>query len=148
MATIFTAVPGSVTITRGLSQTYDFGKERLNHSTILLPSGNVYTYDHGPTLNRGILEFSYVTYAEAEAFRNWLVNQIRFAMMPFTITPASWDDIGRGEGVALGVCHYDGEPTTADVIRRRGQAGKFDIRFPYFSIDFDTVGIPADVVGG
>lgn len=141
---LFIAPGGSVQITRGLSQTYDFGKERLNHVSILTPAGSVYTYDSGPTLIRGVLEFSFVRREEAEALRNWIVDVIRFASIPFTLTPNSWDDIGSGDGIALGVCRWDGEATTRDAIRRRGQAGKFDISFPYFSIVYDTVGRPVE----
>lgn len=145
---IFSAVAASVEVTRGISQDSDNGKERLNHKSVLTPSGLVYAYDSGPTIIRGVININFVNETEADALKNWIVNVIRFAYTPFTLTPRPHENLGRGPGVALGFCHWDGEATTRDAVRRRGQANKYDITFPYFTIEFDTIGVPAEPVGG
>ena len=136
---------GGILISRGLDQTSDWSRERMNSSSMVSGSGFVVAYDVGPTLIRGKIVIKHVSQTEAENLRAWLVGTAKFSLNEFTITPTIDDDLGAGYGEAITV-NYDGQPSTSGIIFPTGAGGKYEINLPYVYRVDDDGGAPDEEV--
>ena len=125
---------GSVSIPKGMDQTSSVGKSKNNTIVRDCADGTRLGYSQGPNILYGNLVFKMVTKADADAFKNWLVDQVQFTRC-FTITPNSVSDIGNELGVKLFYCYWNGSFDTREYIRPRGVGNRFDIDVPYYSLD-------------
>jgi hypothetical protein len=123
---------GNVTINRGIEHTSTFWLERINQNTQVSSTGVRFNFDNSRSILRGIIEIRYITKAEADALRNFIVNTIRFGRFQFDIIPASYNDLGLGDGITIPLASYDGDFSTADIIKPIGKANKFNVSFSYF----------------
>jgi hypothetical protein len=121
----------SVTISRNLDPSSSHYFERLNHFAKRSVSGNILSYDSGPTLLHGKLVIKFVSRSEAMALRAWINDVIRFGLKAFAISANSYDDLGLGLGVSITWCKLDSTASTADLIVPRGVGDKWDITIPY-----------------
>jgi len=132
---------GTVTISKNIEHNSRFWFDRLNQVSHETLSGDILSYDNGPTILRGVIRVNYVTESEATSFRNWLRNSVRYRRYSFTITPESFIDLGMGEGVAVTDAYFDSTDASTDgIIEPVGRASKFNIVFPYRKRIVPTVG--------
>ena len=131
MSTSFITI-GDVTINRGIEHTSSFWLERTNQSTQTSSTGARFNYDNSRTILKGTIEIRYITKADADLLRNFIVNTARFGRFEFDIIANSFVDLGLGVGVQISLANYDGEQSTADIIKPIGKANKFNVSFPYY----------------
>lgn len=121
----------SITISRDLDPSSTFYRDRLNHFSRRTVSGNIITYDSGPTLLHGKLVLKLVGHAEAKALQNWINDDIRYCLKPWAISANAWDDLGMGLGIAILICKLDSLTSTEDILKHRGPGSKWDVSLPY-----------------
>ena len=126
----FTGPVSSVCINRGLSSDSKFWFARLNNASKLSVSGNVLTYDGGPTMLHGIISLQYVDKSDADLLRMWIC-EVRFGLHPFSIAVDANADLGLGKGVTLSMAKLDGVTDTSQVFTNHARPDKVDIAFPY-----------------
>lgn len=131
---------GTLTIDRGIEHTSSFWKERINQKSQRSATGQIFTFDNSRTILRGVIEIRYITKAEADQFRDFISDTVRFSRFVFDIVPESYDDIGLGPGVTLSDAQFDGDPTTQDIVKPIGKANKFNISLPYYKALDPTAG--------
>ena len=131
MSITFTSGAVTVTINRGIEHTSQFWFKRINHNTVQATDGSLITFDNSSTVLEGVIKIRYLTKTDADSLRNFIRNTIRFSRNTLTITPASYDDLGGGDGVAITSVNYIGDPDTKDIIVPFGKAGKYNVSFPY-----------------
>ena len=131
MSTSFITI-GDVTINRGIEHTSAFWEERTNQSTQTSSTGARFNYDNSRTILRGTIEIRYITKADADLLRNFIVNTVRFGRFEFDIIADTFVDLGLGVGVTIPLANFDGGQSTEDIIKPIGKANKFNVSFPYY----------------
>jgi hypothetical protein len=131
MSTSFITI-GDVTINRGIEHTSAFWFERTNQSTQVSSTGARFNYDNSRTILRGTIEIRYITKTDADLLRDFITNTIRFGRFDFDIVADSFVDLGQGVGQTISLANFDGEQSTADIIKPIGKANKFNVSFPYY----------------
>ena len=129
-----------MTIDRGIEHTSIFWAERINQKTQTAITGKRFNYDNSRLIIRGKIEIRLITKAEADAFRAFIYNTVRFQRFQFDIIPEAYDDIGGGiydgtddgAGKILPLASFDGNFSTEDIVKPVGKANKFNLSIPYY----------------
>jgi hypothetical protein len=130
---------GTLTIDKGIEHTSQFWLERINQKSQRSAAGNTFTFDNSRSVLRGVIEIRYITKTEADQFRDFIANTVRFSRFKFDIIPESYDDVGAGIGVTLTDAEFDGDLSTQSIIKPIGKANKFNISLPYYKAIDPTV---------
>lgn len=131
---------GTLTIDRGIEHTSSFWFERANQKSQRSVTGQTFTFDNSRSILRGVIEIRYITKDEADQFRDFIANTVRFKRFLFDIIPESYDDVGLGPGVTLPAAEFDGGVSTNDIVKPIGKANKFNISLPYYKPLDPTLG--------
>lgn len=121
-----------VIIQRGVSRASDIGIRAINTSLVDSISNESLSIASGQNLSTGVLIFERVSKEDADNFKDFIANQVRFYGNTFDITPDQYTDLGNGKGVKINNVKYKGQPTTNDIIKTNStMAEKYTLTLPY-----------------
>ena len=121
---------GTVTLTKNPVYPLNWWPVRFNQYTRETADGGHKTFDNGPTIISGVLNFRNVAKSEGDNLRTFLTGaSARWQKTAFVITPPAATDIGKGAGFAITAFFDGGESLEANF--ELIPPGTYNIIFPY-----------------
>lgn len=131
MSIAFVKNGGTVTINRNPQYGSAFWSVRWNQYSMDTADGSRVTYDNGPEIIEGIIFFRNVDFTEGQDLYDFVTDTIVFSLNQFNVTNNTTNtDIGKGAGVNLTSCNWDGSPDLKGIFTLH-KPRVWDIKFPY-----------------